>query len=158
MPMCAASAGVWASAQSMTAEASATSFGPPTSISPPDWRKPRELYVTTTYPVSASFWAWARYSICGTDQLVGRTTRGYVRLVSAGATTLPLRTVPPSPGMSAKRTVGAAAAAAGAATAPAAAGPVSRSAAARTASVGEERGARMGHLSGRVSDAVRTAK
>ncbi len=43
MPMCPASDGVLASAQSITLEASATSFGPATSIPPPDCQKPRTL-------------------------------------------------------------------------------------------------------------------
>lgn len=43
MPTWSASAGVLASAQSMTFEASAMSFGPAVSISPPDCQKPREL-------------------------------------------------------------------------------------------------------------------
>src|SRR3954468_975463 len=38
------------------------------------------------------------------DQLVGSTTRGWRREVSAGATTLAARGVPPSPGMSTNRT------------------------------------------------------
>src|SRR3954467_12929314 len=38
------------------------------------------------------------------DQLVGSTTRGWRREVSAGATTLAARVVPPSPGMSTNRT------------------------------------------------------
>lgn len=48
MPTRCGSAGVWASAQSMTFEASAMSFGPAVSISPPDCQNPRELYPTTT--------------------------------------------------------------------------------------------------------------
>ncbi len=43
MPMRPASAGVLASAQSMTLDASAMSGGPATSISPPDCQKPRTL-------------------------------------------------------------------------------------------------------------------
>lgn len=43
MPIRSLSAGVCASAQSMTREASAMSSGPPVSISPPDCQKPREL-------------------------------------------------------------------------------------------------------------------
>ncbi len=43
MPIRSGSAGVLASAQSMAFEASATSGGPATSISPPDCQKPREL-------------------------------------------------------------------------------------------------------------------
>ena len=39
---------------------------------------------------------------------MGRTSSGYAREESAGATTLALRTVPPSPSMSTKRVVGAA--------------------------------------------------
>lgn len=43
MPMCSASAGVLASAQSITLEASAMSGGPATSMYPPDSQKPRTL-------------------------------------------------------------------------------------------------------------------
>lgn len=43
MPTFWASAGVFASAQSITLDASATSGGPATSISPPDCQKPRTL-------------------------------------------------------------------------------------------------------------------
>lgn len=47
MPMLRGSAAVCASAQSTTVDASATSGGPATSISPPDCQKPRTLYVST---------------------------------------------------------------------------------------------------------------
>ncbi len=43
MPIRSASAGVWASAQSMTFEESATSGGPAVSIFPPESQKPREV-------------------------------------------------------------------------------------------------------------------
>lgn len=43
MPTLSGSAWVCARAQSMTFEASSMSSGPPTSISPPDCQKPREL-------------------------------------------------------------------------------------------------------------------
>lgn len=45
------------------------------------------------------------YSICGRPQLVGSTISGYVRPLwaPAGVKTLPLRVIPPEPGMSWKR-------------------------------------------------------
>lgn len=45
------------------------------------------------------------YSICGMPQLVGSTISGYFRpgWAPAGVKTLPLRVIPPEPGMSWKR-------------------------------------------------------
>src|SRR5262249_49621913 len=101
-PMCAGSAAVLARSQSITADTSDTSFGPPVSIWPPDPQKPLVVYDRTTYPRLANADAWIMYSASLRPQLLANTIAGR-RAGGVGAVTLALSTTPSRAEMSTKR-------------------------------------------------------
>jgi hypothetical protein len=100
--MWAGSAVVLAISQSSTADRSATSFGPATSIRPPESHQPRGVYDSTVYPRPASVFASIRYSSSLSPQLLMNTTAG-CRPAVVGSTTFAFRTTPSAPGMSTNR-------------------------------------------------------